>query len=385
MMQDASLAPSLFCCYAHEAHEDVLLCEELDTHLATLRQLGLIQVVSSRNISAGTEWQEAMDHYLSTADIVLLLLSADFLASDYYYNMAMRALQRHQADEAVVIPIILRSADWEQTPLGMLQALPRDSRPVVQWPHRDEAWKQITTEIRKVVGTLQQSVVLVSSLPQQDIALHLISLLEAYRIPFRHIEPTPETTWLQEAIRQSSAIVLVTSPETRSTYLLKEVRNFAILYQRPVFAIWVVGPDQSEEQTPFPEAWSKSISIDLESENQNDAFQELLRHLKLLRHSSAFPASVPEQNVLVPLPEPRNPYKGLRAFTSDDTRDFFGRTALINQFAHSVETMLILEKQEKQHDRLLAVVGPSGSGKSSVVMAGLLPCLRAGEVFDSET
>ena len=68
MVRDASSALSLFYCYAHEAHEDALLCEELDTHLATLRQLGLIQIRSSRDISAGAEWQEAMDHYLSTAD-----------------------------------------------------------------------------------------------------------------------------------------------------------------------------------------------------------------------------------------------------------------------------------------------------------------------------
>lgn len=298
----------------------------------------------------------------------------------------MRALQRHQTGEAVVIPIILRSADWEQTPLGMLQALPRDGRPVAQWRHRDEAWKQIGMEIRKIVKTLRQPVVLASSLPQQDIASHLVSHLEAQRIPVTLVEHTPETTKLQKTIRESSVVVLVTSPETRSIRLLKEIRNLATLYQRPVFIGWVESTtDQSEQQNNPPESWGKFISIDPESESQEVAFQELLRHLKLLRHSSAFPTSVSPQNALVPLSELRNPYKGLRAFTSNDARDFFGRTALIDELARSVETMLALAKKAGQHTRLLAIVGPSGSGKSSVVMAGLLPCLRIGEIFDSET
>jgi hypothetical protein len=81
---------------------------------------------------------------------------------------------------------------------------------------------------------------------------------------------------------------------------------------------------------------------------------------------------------------PRNPYKGLRAFTEHDARDFFGRDSLIDELATAVETVLAREQKGDPPARLLAVLGPSGSGKSSVVMAGLLPCLRASGVLNSE-
>jgi energy-coupling factor transporter ATP-binding protein EcfA2 len=380
----SSPALSLFYCYAHE---DASLRTALDTHLATLKRLNLIQSWSDLDISAGTDWQEAMDYYLSTADILLLLVSVDFLASDYYYSVAMQqALQRHQAGEAVVIPIILSPVDWKQTPLSTLQTLPRDGLPVTQWNRRDEAWKQIATEIRTVVEALRRPVV-VASLPQQQaIATRLISFLEARRIPISYVEHAAKVAELQKTTGEVSAVVLVASPETRSAHLLKEIRHLASLDQRPVFVLWIAGNEQDEDQeNPPAQAWGKFISLDPVSEGQEVAFQELLHHLKLQRHSAAFPTIVPSQNALVPLPEPRNPYKGLRPFTSNDTHDFFGRMNLIDELVSSIETMLTLAKQGKQQSRLLAVVGPSGSGKSSVVMAGLLPRLRAGKIFESET
>ena len=89
--------------------------------------------------------------------------------------------------------------------------------------------------------------------------------------------------------------------------------------------------------------------------------------------------------IRVPPPVPRNPYKGLHAFTEHDARDFFGRDTLINELTTAVETALTRESKDGQQARLLTVVlGPSGSGKSSVVMAGLLPCLRDGRVLNSK-
>jgi len=80
---------------------------------------------------------------------------------------------------------------------------------------------------------------------------------------------------------------------------------------------------------------------------------------------------------------PRNPYKGLQAFTEHDARDFFGRETLIEALATVVETALTREQKEGKYARLLAVLGPSGLGKSSVVMAGLLPSLRDSGVLNS--
>ncbi len=95
-------------------------------------------------------------------------------------------------------------------------------------------------------------------------------------------------------------------------------------------------------------------------------------------------AAWPQLATLMRPPVPRNPFKGLNAFTENDSRDFFGRDKLIGALATAVETTLIREQNEGQHARLLAVLGASGSGKSSVVKAGLLPCLRDGRVLNSK-
>ncbi len=84
------------------------------------------------------------------------------------------------------------------------------------------------------------------------------------------------------------------------------------------------------------------------------------------------------------LSQPRNPYKGLCAFTANDRRDFFGREALVNALANTLEQLVVQEQRGKPPARLLTVLGASGSGKSSVVLAGLLPCLKQGDVFDSQ-
>src|SRR5207249_3045555 len=101
----------------------------------------------------------------------------------------------------------------------------------------------------------------------------------------------------------------------------------------------------------------------------------------------ATPLASPEGATLpipMPLEEPRNPYKGLRAFTRDDAVDFFGRDGLIEELAETIEDCLTAEKPTIPASRLLSVIGPSGSGKSSVVMAGLLPGLQKGALARSE-
>ena len=113
------------------AREDEALRDELNKHLAFLRHDKLINVWYDGNISAGDEWEKAVDDHLHTADIILLLVSHDFIASDYCYDVEMRkALDRHEDGEAVVIPVILRPCRWKYAPFGKLQALPKDAKPV---------------------------------------------------------------------------------------------------------------------------------------------------------------------------------------------------------------------------------------------------------------
>src|SRR5690242_9935490 len=109
--EGAGPPPEVFYSYAHK---DEALREELETHLSMLRRQGHISGWYDRNIDAGIEWAQEIDEHLNTAQIILLLISADFLASDYCYSVEMQcALQRHEAREARVIPIILRPVSWE--------------------------------------------------------------------------------------------------------------------------------------------------------------------------------------------------------------------------------------------------------------------------------
>ncbi len=138
------------------AHADEALRKELGKHLSLLQQHGLIASWYDRLIPTGVEWSDEIDAHLNSAQIILLLISADFLASRYCYSREMkRALERQKAGEARVIPVILRPVDWEQEPsLSKLQALPTNAKAVTTWPTPptyDEAFTDIARGIRNVV------------------------------------------------------------------------------------------------------------------------------------------------------------------------------------------------------------------------------------------
>ncbi len=138
---------------------DETLRAELAKHLKPMKREGLITEWYADNVDAGVERKKEAKTHLDTARIILLLVSPDFLDSDYHYDFEMaRALERHNADTARVIPIILRHTEgWEKTEFHKLQALPRDGRPVKQWPDRDEAFAKIAKEIRVVAEKLKNA------------------------------------------------------------------------------------------------------------------------------------------------------------------------------------------------------------------------------------
>ena len=151
----ARIAIEVFFCYSHK---DERLRDLLETHLSNLKRQNIIIGWHDRNIAAGTEWKGHIDEHLESARIILLLVSADFLASDYSYDVEMkRALERHEAGEARVIPIILRPCDWHTAPFGKLQALPTDAKPVTEWSSRDRALYDITKGISKVIAAFMQN------------------------------------------------------------------------------------------------------------------------------------------------------------------------------------------------------------------------------------
>lgn len=137
------------------SHKDEALRDELDIHLKLLQRQGLIQPWHDRRIIAGEEWGKEIDDNLNRADIILLLISADFIASDYCYEIEVkRAMERHESKEAQVIPIVLRPADWSGTPFRKLQGLPTDAEPVTLWSNRDEAWLNVETGIKRAIEAI---------------------------------------------------------------------------------------------------------------------------------------------------------------------------------------------------------------------------------------
>jgi hypothetical protein len=137
------------------AHTDERLRKRLETHLSALRQQGVITEWHDRKIVAGTDWKQSIDAHLMMATVILLLISPDFLASDYCYGVEMqRALARHAAGDACVIPVILRPVDWQGTPFAHLQCVPTDTKPVTKWSNRDEAFRDVARAIRTAIEQL---------------------------------------------------------------------------------------------------------------------------------------------------------------------------------------------------------------------------------------
>ncbi|MBL8658611.1 MAG: SUMF1/EgtB/PvdO family nonheme iron enzyme [Rhodospirillales bacterium] len=145
---------SLFYSYSHRDEE---LRRKLEDHLAGLRWNGMITDWHDRNIDAGDEWAKEIDRNLTSADIILLLVSASFIASKYCWSIEVKkALERHDRGEAKVIPVILRPCSWHATPFAKLQAVPTDAKPVTSWSDPDEALYDAASRIERAVTDLQQ-------------------------------------------------------------------------------------------------------------------------------------------------------------------------------------------------------------------------------------
>ena len=115
----------------------------------------MIDTWHDRRIDVGEDVHEEISEYLDKADIILLLVSADFLASDYCYDIEMqRALERHQRSEARIIPVILRPCEWQKAPFGNLLATPVDGKPITKFKNLDDAFLEVAQAIRKAADKL---------------------------------------------------------------------------------------------------------------------------------------------------------------------------------------------------------------------------------------
>ena len=138
------------------AHEDEELRDQLVRHLASLSLKTPVDVWYDRKIGAGGPWEPEIKTHFDSSQIILLLVSADFFASEYCNKYELRrALELRRAGKATVIPIIVREVAWEDSDLHEIQATPRDAKPVTGWSDRDAAWKDVVERIRAEVLRLR--------------------------------------------------------------------------------------------------------------------------------------------------------------------------------------------------------------------------------------
>jgi len=122
----------------------------LETHLALLKRQGVISAWYDRRITAGSDFDPTISTELESSQIILLLVSAHFLASDYCYEREMtRAIEKHKDGSAMVIPVILHPCDWHSAPFGHLRATPTDGKPVSMYANQHEAFAIIAKDVRE--------------------------------------------------------------------------------------------------------------------------------------------------------------------------------------------------------------------------------------------
>lgn len=212
------------------AHNDEALRDELAKHLSLLERQGVLSSWHDRQITPGSEWAGQIDHHLEQAQIILLLISADFLTSHYCYDIELkRAMERHQQKEAVVIPVILRPVDWQGATFSRLQALPKNAKPVTTWENRDEAFTDIAKGIRRVAAGLQSQaaagqqreiVPKPKTSPEVESITQAIAAPEDIEIPTGqiplsspfYIERPPIEADCYRAIAQPSALIRIKAP-----------------------------------------------------------------------------------------------------------------------------------------------------------------------------
>lgn len=146
------------------SHVDEVLRDRLEVHLSLLKRQGLIESWHDRRITAGSDLDAAISKNLEEANVILLLVSADFIGSEYCYSREMaRALERHRENTARVIPVILQPCDWHGAPFGKLLAAPKDGKAVTTWPNQEEAFTDVARQVRYAVEEMHSAAEKVST------------------------------------------------------------------------------------------------------------------------------------------------------------------------------------------------------------------------------
>ncbi len=133
--------------------------EELLEFLAPMRRNNVIQIWNDKDIVPGEQWEDELLERLTTADIVIFLVSPSLLNSDYIHRVEIKgAMERHKKGELVIIPILIRNSDFAESDFKTFQGLPADLKPVTTWDDRDSAWLSVTKGLKRVIESIQKKI-----------------------------------------------------------------------------------------------------------------------------------------------------------------------------------------------------------------------------------
>jgi len=227
----------IFCCYARK---DQPLLQELKVHLFPLQRQGIITLWNDTDISPGANWEEEIEKHLNTAQIILLLVSPDFIASEYCYSKELqRAMKRHEVGEVHVIPIILRPVIWKNMLFGHLEALPTDAKPITSslWHNLDEALFDVAQGIEKLIHKFLQE----QQEQQEQASVDLSTYFESKAIPtgFKDLDR------LIGGLQRSDLIIVEAPPSTGKTcFALSLALNVAVKHS---YSIGIYSLEMSRE------------------------------------------------------------------------------------------------------------------------------------------
>lgn len=222
-MSDARTSVEVFCIYAHQ---DEPYLQELHTHIIMLKRQGFISTYDNRQIDAGADRMETINAHLESASVILLLVSPNFLASDYCYEIEMkRALQRHEANAARVIPIIVRPCDWDYSPFAGLQCLPHNGKPITLWDNNDQAWNSVTIGVRQLIENLR-----LGDRTEQPLLSDSLASARSERHDFYEHVRLARDTYIErtEMLAQIRAELLASMPIVALTSALQQIKLNAL-------------------------------------------------------------------------------------------------------------------------------------------------------------
>ncbi len=265
------------------AHEDEPLLEGLVKHLRPLELEGTLKLWYDHDILAGRQWAGEIEENLRSANIILLLISADFLNSDYCHEKELPfAMSQNELGKATVIPIILRNCDWQHADFARLQVLPENGQPVTSWENTDDAFTNIVLNLRRVINNRQpnkHSISPISIHPKtivksSQLLFGLLGLISLIVIAFFFLRLWPVPKPVPEQLESQDSLEQVVS-----------IRYLTQTSPFPVDAPWQVLPFNGLKQRVI-RGGKLGIFKDLQTNNPYNIYENFLLELDLalLRH-----------------------------------------------------------------------------------------------------